>query len=108
MKTMFTVGLAVTLIQLLPTLLSAQTRAQKRTQGTTPTQMRCGVGGVSTAAGRRFSALRIGGEDNRARTERVTKELTWHSSLNPAFRAARRKGRPIVYIQALGDITGYC
>jgi hypothetical protein len=37
----------------------------------------------------------------------LTKELVWHKDLAQARTAAAKSGKPIVLIQALGDLTGY-
>jgi hypothetical protein len=56
----------------------------------------------------RFGKLQIDGETNHARTKRVLAELTWHTSVKAAARVAVQQDRPIVLIQALGDIRGFC
>lgn len=55
-----------------------------------------------------FMRLRIDGQTNKARTRRVLDELVWHRTMASATSSARRKGRPIVVFQALGDIRGLC
>lgn len=38
---------------------------------------------------------------------RSVTRLRWHTKLKEAARHARKTGRPILWIQALGDIGGY-
>ena len=55
-----------------------------------------------------FRGLRIDGKTNSARTKRVLTELTWHKSVEKAAAAAVEEDRPIVLVQALGDLKGFC
>lgn len=55
-----------------------------------------------------FQALRLDGDTNHARSKRVLTELKWHQSLAQARSAARLQDRPILLIQALGDVRGFC
>ncbi len=55
-----------------------------------------------------FHGLRIDGTTNFARTKRVLNELTWHKSVEKAAAAAVEADRPIVLVQALGEIKGFC
>ena len=52
--------------------------------------------------------LQIDGKVNHARTARVLDGLNWHASAKSAARDAVQQDRPIVLIQALGDLRGYC
>ena len=38
---------------------------------------------------------------------KLKRELTWHKDLDTAAAAAGKSGKPIVLIQALGDLKGY-
>jgi hypothetical protein len=38
---------------------------------------------------------------------KLKRELTWHKDLETAAAAAGKSGKPIVLIQALGDLKGY-
>jgi hypothetical protein len=53
-----------------------------------------------------FRRLQVDGEQVRPATEKLAKELKWHDSLRSAQRAAKATGKPIVWIHALGDLTG--
>lgn len=55
---------------------------------------------------RGFRRLQVDGAQVRPATEKLAKELKWHRSLKSAQREARRTGKPIVWIHALGDLTG--
>ncbi|MCB9870322.1 MAG: hypothetical protein H6836_00890 [Planctomycetes bacterium] len=57
---------------------------------------------------RRFQQFKLEGRDTLAAVRRVRKELRWHPSVASAQRAAAESGRPIVMIQALGDLNGFC
>lgn len=43
----------------------------------------------------------------RRNVRKLTKELVWHKTLEDASDAAELSGKPIVLIQALGDLKGY-
>lgn len=54
---------------------------------------------------RSFRKLRV--EDELpARVERLTSELQWHTSLEAALAEARRQRKPVLWIQALGELRG--
>lgn len=55
---------------------------------------------------RGFRRLQVEGDEVRPATEKLAKELTWHDSLQSAQRVARRTGKPIVWVHALGELTG--
>ena len=55
-----------------------------------------------------FRSLRIDGRTNHARTQRVLRELKWHKSVERVAAAAVEEDRPIVLVQALGEIRGFC
>ena len=38
---------------------------------------------------------------------KLTTEMRWYSSIGSALGAARSKGKPVVWIQALGDLDGF-
>lgn len=50
--------------------------------------------------------VQIEGDDLTGNIERVTSELTWHDDLDEARQAAIEANKPILYIQALGDLSG--
>ena len=55
-----------------------------------------------------FGGFRIDGTTNHARTKRVITGLEWHKSLAKAATAAVKHDRPIMLINALGEIRGHC
>lgn len=56
---------------------------------------------------RGFRSLRLPGDRVEKNVEKLTKELHWYKSLSSALTAGRRQGKPIVFIQALGDLDGF-
>jgi hypothetical protein len=48
----------------------------------------------------------VDGETLNANVERVRSELVWHDDLAEARQAAVEANKPILYIQALGDLSG--
>lgn len=55
---------------------------------------------------RGFRRLKVDGAEVRPAMEKLATELDWHDSLQSAQRVAKRTGKPIVWIHALGDLTG--
>ncbi len=53
-----------------------------------------------------FRRLQVDGSQVRPETEKLARELAWHDSLESAQRVAKRTGKPIVWIHALGNLTG--
>lgn len=58
---------------------------------------------VRQFAGGKFQ---VEGDDLNQNIERVTEALTWHDELDEARRAAVEANKPILYVQALGDLSG--
>lgn len=56
---------------------------------------------------RQFRRLEVAGEDVARNVEEMTTRLRWHKQLKSALRSGREQGKPIVWIQALGDIDGF-
>lgn len=56
---------------------------------------------------RAFRKLRVPGEQVASRVEKLTTELVWHDSLEGALATAREQNRPVLWIQALGELKGY-
>ena len=54
-----------------------------------------------------FQQLRVPGVQTRQAVDKLVKELTWHKDLRTAAKAASETGKPILWIQALGDLKGY-
>lgn len=50
---------------------------------------------------------KVDAEENAKNIEKVSKELTWHTSLDAARKLAKKEGKLVFWIQALGDIDGY-
>lgn len=55
----------------------------------------------------KFRQSRIGGKHLRDKVKRLTKELEWHESLDKAQKAAQQAGKPILWVQMLGDLDGH-
>ena len=49
----------------------------------------------------------VGGNTVTAAVDAVRSSLEWHSQLGPALRSARVNGKPLLWIQALGDLDGF-
>lgn len=56
---------------------------------------------------RQFRKLKVPGEQVEQNVKRMLEELRWHKSLTGALQAGGRKGRPILWVQALGDLDGF-
>ena len=54
-----------------------------------------------------FRHAEIPGERVAENVAKLTSRLRWHGSLGSALRSGRQQDKPIVWIQALGDLTGY-
>jgi hypothetical protein len=65
-----------------------------------------GVDALSAAA-RAFQDSQVRGTEVRAAVKRTLGTLQWHRDLDSAARAARELERPIVWVQALGEIRGF-
>ena len=51
--------------------------------------------------------LTVSGETVAKNVKRLTTELRWHKTLSSALAAGRAKGKPVVWIHALGDLKGF-
>ena len=56
---------------------------------------------------RSFRKLTVPGVEVAKNVKRLTTELRWHKNLSSALAAGRAKGKPVVWIQALGDLKGF-
>lgn len=56
---------------------------------------------------RGFRRLRVPGPVVEKNVAKLTKGLHWYKSLSSALTAGRRQGKPVVFIQALGDLQGF-
>ncbi len=63
---------------------------------------------TASSKARQFQNLKVDGTRNAAAVKKLRKELRWHKSAATASHSASQKGRPIVLIQALGDLKGFC
>lgn len=61
----------------------------------------------ASVAASKFQDLRVGKLQVRKRVRKLHKELDWHRSLDKALAAAKKSGKPVVWIHALGKLTGY-
>ena len=59
-------------------------------------------------AARAFRQTRVQGKDLARSVDKVVKGLRWFESLNGARSVSAQRGRPILWIQGLGDLDGYC
>lgn len=59
------------------------------------------------AAADAFRHFRAVPSQVRQSVARVTRELTWHKKLADAQKASRTSGKPIVWVQAFGDLRGF-
>lgn len=55
---------------------------------------------------RRYRKLRLPGEQLQRNVTKLTGELRWHETLAAAQAVARKQNKPILWIQALGDLSG--
>ena len=56
---------------------------------------------------RNFRNLRFPGKEVAKATRRLIETLTWHHDLEGAKAAATTEGKPILWIQALGELDGF-
>lgn len=56
---------------------------------------------------RSFRRLEVPGDEVESNVRTLLRKLRWHSSLSGALQSARAKGKPVVWIQALGDLNGF-
>ena len=61
----------------------------------------------ATKQAHKFRSLVYGKKTVRRNVRKLTKELVWHKTLEDATTAAEISGKPIILIQALGDLKGY-
>jgi len=65
------------------------------------------ISAEATAQAKEFQKLKVDRRLVNKRYRKLTKELTWHKKLDDALGAARQSGKPVVWIHALGKLTGY-
>ena len=56
---------------------------------------------------RSFRRVQVSGEEVSRNVDKLLTELRWHDDLASAQEEARTTGKPIVWIQALGDLDGF-
>jgi hypothetical protein len=62
---------------------------------------------VSKMSSRSFRRLEVPGAQVEKNVKRLTKEMTWYSTLSGALAAGRAKNKPVLWIHALGDLDGF-
>lgn len=65
------------------------------------------ISAEATAKAQEFQQLKVGKRLVNERFRKLKKELTWHKKLEDALGAAKKSGKPVVWIHALGKLTGY-
>ncbi len=75
-------------------------------QATSQTSLIPDVASASQGA-RDFQRLRVPGREVSRAVRSLVADLNWKKTLGAAQRAAKKTGKPIVWIQALGSLTGY-
>jgi hypothetical protein len=93
---------------LLTSSLSAQnqTQAQQPSDGMQLSQLVRKTGNDNRDA-RSFRKLQVTGDDVAKNVHKLRTELKWYKTMSGALKAGRSKGRPIVWIHALGDLDGF-
>ncbi len=61
----------------------------------------------ATSQARQFQQVKVNKSQVHQQVSKLKSELTWHKRLDDAVRAAQKSGKPILWIHALGDLTGY-
>lgn len=59
------------------------------------------------AAARSFRGFKLPGEELAPNLEKLVTELAWHDSVEAALAAAKKAGKPVLWIQALGDLDAF-
>ncbi len=85
---------------LLATILPAQGQSQPRLRPPQPAR------GQKLEAWS-FRRLTVPGEEVAKNVKRLTTELRWHRTVGSALAAGRSSGKPVLWIQALGDLKGF-
>ena len=65
------------------------------------------VGRDAKHEARTFRKLKVSGEQVEKNVAKLTDELKWFKTLGGALKAGTEKKKPVLWIQALGDLTGY-
>ena len=88
----------------LAALLSAASLLAQ-TAADTPRKMPDQPGCAATRAD--FRKLRVDGQDVHDAVGSLLRSIRWHSGLRGALRAAADSRKPLLWIEALGDLRGY-
>jgi hypothetical protein len=88
-------------------LLATTGLAQDQGQQAQPKRLEDTSSRTKMREARSFRRLKVSGEQVEKNVRKLTKELKWHKSLGSALAAGRREGKPVVWIQALGDLNGF-
>ena len=56
---------------------------------------------------RTFRKLQVPGPAVAKNVKKLRTELNWYSTLNGALSAGRSKGKPVLWVHALGDLDGF-
>ncbi|HLU39020.1 MAG TPA: hypothetical protein VK081_06520 [Planctomycetota bacterium] len=77
--------------------------------GPTPRMLACATSEPSEAAraADAFTRSVLRGVEVARTVRRAADALRWHRKLEDAARTARAEGKPIVWVQALGELRGY-
>ena len=61
----------------------------------------------AVSSAQQFANLRSPGTEVRRAVKKLVRELNWYKTLRSAQNEAKKTGKPIVWIQALGALSGY-
>ena len=61
----------------------------------------------SQVEAQKFRGVRVSGRELKSRVKRLNKELEWHDSIEDAAKVAQQTGKPIFWLQMLGDLDGH-
>ena len=95
--------LLATSVLLAPALLTPDLGAQNQQPGSKDRDSKRST----ERSARSFRRLKVPGTEVAENVRKLTKELHWHKTLASALAAGRTKGKPVLWIQALGDIDGF-
>ena len=87
--------------------LPAPVPAQAEGGGMGPAGPGCPAPDPAEERARAFLEKRIAGRDLRKSVDRVLKGLRWHERIDDAKAEAAARGRPLLWIQALGEVDGF-
>ncbi len=92
----------------LSTLAGAQQPVACEAASLSPaTETQSGESKDAHSAARAFQNLVLDGKQVASGVKKLRKELKWHTNLGTAAAQARKENKPILWIQALGKLSGY-